>query len=51
VAAGVPLHLVWSRQALRAGLTFECVRRLRRRYRWLYGAIGALMLVATVART
>ena len=50
VAALLPLHLVWSRQALRAGLTFESVRRLRRRYRWLYAVVGVLMLVATVAR-
>jgi 4-hydroxybenzoate polyprenyltransferase len=50
VAALFPLHLGWSWQALRAGLTFESVRRLRRRYRWLYALIGVLMLVATVAR-
>jgi 4-hydroxybenzoate polyprenyltransferase len=50
VAALFPLHLVWSLQTLRAGLSFESVRRLRRRYRWLYAVIGLLMLVATVAR-
>jgi 4-hydroxybenzoate polyprenyltransferase len=45
-----PVHLWWSVQALRAGLTFESVRRLRRRYRWLYALIGLLALAAVVAR-
>jgi 4-hydroxybenzoate polyprenyltransferase len=44
------LHLCWSLQTLRAGLTFESIRRLRRRYRGLYGAIGVLILLATFAR-
>jgi 1,4-dihydroxy-2-naphthoate octaprenyltransferase len=48
VAALYPLHLVWSLQALRAGLAFESVRRLRRRYRVLYAMVGVLMLVAVV---
>lgn len=43
------LHLGWSLQTLRAGLTFESVRRLRRRYRGLYVVIGMLMLAATFA--
>lgn len=47
VAALYPLHLYWSLQALRAGLTFESVRRLQIRYRALYAAIG-LMTAATV---
>lgn len=44
------LHLAWSVAALRAGLTFESVRRLRLRYRALYAVIGALTLVAALAR-
>lgn len=44
------LHLGWSLWALRAGLTFARIQRLRRRYRWLYVAIGMLMLVASSAR-
>ncbi len=44
------LHLVWSIQTLRAGLTFDNIRRLRYRYRGLYAAIGLLMLAATLAR-
>jgi 4-hydroxybenzoate polyprenyltransferase len=46
VAALYPLHLWWSLRAFRAGLTFESVRGLRRRYRWLYAVIGLLMLLA-----
>lgn len=44
------LHLGWSVQTLRAGLRFESIRRLRRRYRRLYIVIGVLMLAATFAR-
>ena len=44
------LHLGWSLQTLRAGLSFESIRRLRRRYRQLYVVIGMLMLAATLAR-
>jgi 4-hydroxybenzoate polyprenyltransferase len=40
------LHLHWSLQALRVGLTFDSIRRLQVRYRTLYAAIG-LMMVAT----
>jgi 4-hydroxybenzoate polyprenyltransferase len=47
VAALYPLHLYWSLQALRAGLTFASVRRLQVRYRALYAGIG-LMIVSTV---
>jgi 4-hydroxybenzoate polyprenyltransferase len=43
------LHLGWSLETLRAGLTFESVRRLRRRYRGLYVLIGMLMLAASIA--
>jgi 4-hydroxybenzoate polyprenyltransferase len=40
------LHLAWSLGTLRAGLTFEGIRRLRGRYRRLYVVIGVLMLAA-----
>jgi 4-hydroxybenzoate polyprenyltransferase len=43
------LHLGWSLQALRTGLTFDRIRRLRRRYRGLYLLVGLLMLAVTVA--
>ncbi len=43
------LHLGWSLQALRGGLAFEGIRRLRRRYRQLYAVIGLLILAATFA--
>jgi hypothetical protein len=42
-----PLHIRWSLQAIRAGLTFDAVQRLRARYRALYALTG-LFLVATV---
>jgi 4-hydroxybenzoate polyprenyltransferase len=42
-------HLAWSLQTLRAGLTFENIRRLRRRYRELYVVVGLLMLAALFA--
>ncbi|HEY6359255.1 MAG TPA: UbiA family prenyltransferase [Vicinamibacterales bacterium] len=48
VAALYPLHLYWSFQALRAGLTFENVRRLQLRYRAIYAIVGVTMLVAVV---
>jgi 4-hydroxybenzoate polyprenyltransferase len=44
VVAVLPLHLYWSRQAVRAGLGFEAVRRLQARYRVLYVAIGVWMV-------
>jgi 4-hydroxybenzoate polyprenyltransferase len=44
------LHLGWSLQTLGAGLTFESIRRLRRRYRRLYVVVGLLMLAATLTR-
>jgi 4-hydroxybenzoate polyprenyltransferase len=43
------LHLFWCLRTLRAGLTFETIRRLRRRYRALYALIGLLMLAVTLA--
>ena len=42
-------HLASSLQTLRAGLTFENIRRLRRRYRELYVVVGLLMLAALFA--
>ena len=42
-----PLHIYWSLQAIRAGLSFEAVRRLRARYRALYALTG-LFIVAAV---
>jgi 4-hydroxybenzoate polyprenyltransferase len=45
VAALYPLHLYWSVRALRAGLTFESIRRLQVRYRALYAFIGLMMVV------
>jgi 4-hydroxybenzoate polyprenyltransferase len=44
------LHLGWSLETLRTGLTFEGIRRLRRRYRGLYVLIGLLMLAVSLAR-
>ncbi|HEY6324626.1 MAG TPA: UbiA family prenyltransferase [Thermoanaerobaculia bacterium] len=41
-----PLHLYWSLATLRAGLTFESIRRLQARYRALYTIIGIAMLAA-----
>src|SRR5262249_48054408 len=46
VATLYTLHLYWSLQAARAGLTFASIRRLQARYRALYAGIG-LMIAAT----
>lgn len=46
VSAFYPLHLHWTLQALREGLTFESVRRLQARYRVLYAGIGAAMVAS-----
>jgi len=43
------VHLGLSLQTLHAGLTFESIRLLRRRYRRLYVIIGGLMLTAAFA--
>jgi len=48
IAALYPLHLYWSFKALRAGLDFENIRRLQVRYRALYAAVGAIMLVSAL---
>jgi 4-hydroxybenzoate polyprenyltransferase len=39
-----PVHLVWSLQTLRQGLTFDSVSRFQARYRLLYALIGVGML-------
>ena len=39
------LQLIWSVQTLRAGLTFTSIRRMQLRYRILYAALGALMIM------
>jgi 4-hydroxybenzoate polyprenyltransferase len=46
VAALYPMHLYWSLRALRAGLTFESIRRLQVRYRALYAVLGLIMAAA-----
>jgi hypothetical protein len=45
-----PIHVVWSVRALRAGLSFTNVSRLRGRYRMLYGVIGLGILLALLLR-
>jgi 4-hydroxybenzoate polyprenyltransferase len=45
-----PLHLAWSLQTLRQGLTFDRVSRFQARYRVLYALIGAGMLAAVMLR-
>lgn len=41
-----PLHLLACWRALQVGLTFESLRRLQMRYRWLQAIIGIGILVA-----
>jgi 4-hydroxybenzoate polyprenyltransferase len=38
------LHLAWSVQALRQGLSFETAVWMQQRYRWLFALIGLVML-------
>jgi 4-hydroxybenzoate polyprenyltransferase len=47
-AALYPLHLWWTVQTSRAGLTFENIRRLQVRYRVIYAIIGLIMVAALV---
>jgi 4-hydroxybenzoate polyprenyltransferase len=47
VVALYPVHLAWSLQALREGLTYASVCRLQTRYRVLYAVVG-LVMVAVV---
>jgi 4-hydroxybenzoate polyprenyltransferase len=47
VLAGLyPLHLRWSLEALREGLTYPSITRLQIRYRLLYATIGIAMVTA-----
>ncbi len=41
-----PLQLTWSLRTLRAGLSFESLGALQRRYRMLYALIGLCMIAA-----
>jgi 4-hydroxybenzoate polyprenyltransferase len=41
-----PLQLVWSRRALRDGLTYPSVCRLQARYRAIYAVVGAAVVAA-----
>jgi 4-hydroxybenzoate polyprenyltransferase len=41
-----PIHLRWSRQALREGLTYPSICRLQARYRALYAIIGLAVIAA-----
>ena len=45
-----PIHVVWSVQTLRAGLSFTNVSRFRGRYRMLYGVIGLGIVLALLLR-
>lgn len=45
-----PIHVVWSVQTLRAGLTFTNVTRFRGRYRMLYSLIGLGIFLALLLR-
>jgi 4-hydroxybenzoate polyprenyltransferase len=45
-----PIHVVWSIQTLRAGLSFTNVSRFQRRYRVLYGVIGLGIVLALLLR-
>jgi 4-hydroxybenzoate polyprenyltransferase len=49
LAALFPVQLYWSRQTLRAGLTYANVSRLQARYRVLYAVVGLAMVVALAA--
>lgn len=40
-----PIHLAWSLQAMRRGLSFDTALWMQRRYRLLFGLIGLAMLV------
>ena len=45
-----PIHVMWSVQTLRAGLTFTNVSRFQGRYRMLYGVIGLGIVLALLLR-
>jgi 4-hydroxybenzoate polyprenyltransferase len=42
-------HFYWSLCAIRAGLSFESVQSLQKRYRALYAGIGAIMVLAVLS--
>jgi len=46
LAALYPIHLRWSLEAFRDGLTYTSINRLRVRYRLLYATIGLAMVTA-----
>jgi 4-hydroxybenzoate polyprenyltransferase len=48
IAALYLLHVYWSWQTMRAGLTFDSVRRLQVRYRFGYAAIGLMMALTAM---
>lgn len=48
VAALYFMHVYWSWQTMRAGLTFDSVRWLQVRYRFRYAAIGLMMVVTAM---
>jgi 4-hydroxybenzoate polyprenyltransferase len=45
-----PIHVAWSIQTLRAGLSFTNVSRFQGRYRLLYGAMGLGIVLALLLR-
>lgn len=49
LVALLPLHLYWSFETLRDGLTYANVCRLQTRYRFLYAVVGVLMVAALYA--
>jgi 4-hydroxybenzoate polyprenyltransferase len=51
IAALYLLHVYWSWQTMRAGLTFDSVRRLQVRYRFRYAAIGLIMALRAIQIT
>ncbi len=51
IAALYLLHVYWSWQTMRAGLTFDSIRRLQVRYRFRYAAIGLIMACKAVQIT
>jgi 4-hydroxybenzoate polyprenyltransferase len=50
VGAIYPLHLYWAVKVRRRKLSFESVRWLQRRYRWLYATVGLVMMVVLLVR-
>lgn len=48
VVAIYPVHVVWTLQTLREGLTFEAVRQLQARYRVLYAIMGVAMVMSVL---